>query len=127
MMAESPKAVESDGAASESLDARARPISDVDRAVVHGRARRVLFGSLADLMTAIWDSEINYEEWLRRGVSVEFATGPGLGPEVLEVLHQSWHSWRKRYRRRRTIAGLLLSMIVVLAAFVLILTLQHQL
>lgn len=99
-----------------------RDLNDLDEAVCKGRVRRVVFPHWADLLIAIWNEEIAYETWLAAaGVQVDFGVSPGPAPQAYaQALSQSWADWRRLQRRRQAVAGVLLSAIALVTAFVLV-------
>jgi hypothetical protein len=98
-----------------------RDLNDVDRAVREGRVRCVVFPGLSDVLEGLWNEEIAADAWLAIGVRIEVAAAPasdavaGL-PEVFAI----WQRWRRARRRRQAVAGVVLSLVVLAAAFVLV-------
>ena len=94
-----------------------RDLDDLDRAVRDGRVRRVIFPRLADMLEGLWNEEIDAAAWLAAGVQIDLADCPaGACPPTLL---KSWQRWRTARRGRRAIAGLVLSVIALAAAFTL--------
>jgi hypothetical protein len=95
-----------------------RDVDDVDRAVRSGAMRRVIFPGTRNLFDAIWDEEISFEQWLKAGASVDFVEKPaGDAAACVAAMFTSWQHWRRVHRRRQTIAGVVLSMVAIAAAF----------
>lgn len=99
-----------------------RDVDEVDQAVCAGRVRQVVFPNMSGLFDAIWDEDIRFDRWLSAGVDVLFVDLPPANATATAVF-TSWRTWSQRYRRRRTIAGAVLSIIALVAGFVLSLTL----
>jgi hypothetical protein len=91
-------------------------LHDLDRAVRQGRIRHVIFAGLPDLLQAIWEEEILFEEW-PADVQIDFVDPPGDAP--LRAVAASWSAWRQGHRRRQAWAGLVLSVIVLALSFAL--------
>lgn len=103
-----------------------RDVDDVDEAVRKGEIRRVVFTDLGALLDAMWDEEIQFGEWLSAGVEVSFVDTPTEGPiapdtSIAAAVFESWRSWRGYQRRRRVVAGLILSVVALLAGLLLML------
>jgi hypothetical protein len=98
-----------------------RDLDEVDRAVREGRLRRVVFDSMDQLLAGLWSGEIDAEAWVSAGVQVELrATAVHDQCALLRALLASWSVNARRSRRRRVVAGVILSVIAVAAAFVLV-------
>lgn len=92
---------------------------DVDEAVRDGQVDRVVFTDLAALLDAIWDEEIQFDRWQSAGVVVSFVTPPE--PETTaSAVYESWRVWHRRQRRRRAIAGAVLTAVALAAGFLLV-------
>lgn len=89
----------------------------LDRAVIGGRVRRVLFTDPADLLRGVWDEEITLEQW-PADVSVEFPGSPD-DPTTLLRAAGAWRQWRRAHRRRQALAGAVLSALVLAVSFLL--------
>ena len=95
-------------------------LDDLDQAVREGRFQRVVFKDLAALLDGIWDGEITFENWLRAGVRLEFVESPdGASESTINAVFASWQRWNRRHRRRQVVAGVVISAIVLVTAFVL--------
>lgn len=89
-------------------------LHDLDRAVRRGRIDHVVFPAVPDLLAAIWDEEIIYDEW-PAGVRVDFVRPPD--DKTIPLVAKSWRIWRKSHQRRQAVAGAVLSMLVLILAF----------
>ena len=98
-----------------------RDVDDVDTTVRAGGVERVVFGGLREFLDAAWDDEIAPTAWHELGVRVEFAGPPGEDSNaIIAAVCQNWASWRRRHRQRQAVAGVLLSAVAIVAAFVII-------
>lgn len=99
-----------------------RDIDDVERAILASRVRRVVFASPQDLLTAAWNRTINPTHWSPPGVQIDFADSPPAAAnlDVRDAL-ACWQLWDRARRRRQAIAGVILSVVVLAAAFLLLL------
>jgi peptidoglycan/LPS O-acetylase OafA/YrhL len=93
-----------------------RDADQVDEAVRAGTVGRVVFPAWSDFLLVLWDDVLTPEAWPAAGVSVELVGGDGTAATVLA----EWQRWRRRQRRRRAWAGLVLSGLAVAAACVLL-------
>jgi hypothetical protein len=91
-------------------------MDDVDEAVTEGRFRRVIFPDLPTLFDAIWDQEMQFDQWLSAGTTVSFVDGPN-GEATAVVVFESWREWNQRRRRRQIVAGVILSVVAIVAGF----------
>lgn len=97
-----------------------RDLDEVDRAVREGRLQQVVFDSLDQLLAGLWNGEIDAHAWLSAGVQIEFTAPATLDPPSLSrVLLANWQAGARRQRRRRVVAGVVLSLIAMAAAFFL--------
>jgi len=96
-------------------------VDDIDEAVRAGRVGHVVFSDLTGLLDAIWDEDIQFDRWLSAGVAVSFADSAGAGSDTATAaaVYESWGKWQRRQKRRRLVAGAILSAIVLVAGFVL--------
>jgi len=98
-----------------------RDLDEVDREVREGRVQRAMFSRWRDLLESIWNGEVNYDRWLSAGVGVEFIESPGESAAAcLALVSRCWNDYARTRRRRNAIAGAILSLIALLAAFVVI-------
>lgn len=94
---------------------------DVERAIVAGRVRRVIWPDLAAWLTALWGGQIVASRWSQAGVTLEFAEMAGpLDTSFVRALATAWDAWHARHHRRRAVAGLILSVVALAAAFVVL-------
>lgn len=99
-----------------------RAVDDVDRAVRDGHVREVVFARRADLLDAVWSRRIAFDQWRAAGVRVQLADQPEQGAiESLIPVIDSWYRWQRSQRRRQWLAGVLLSLAALVAAFCLLL------
>ncbi|MBI4578569.1 MAG: hypothetical protein HY718_02640 [Planctomycetes bacterium] len=100
-----------------------RDLDDVDGEVIAGRTRHVVFVSWRDLLEGIWYGEVAYGRWLAAGTRVDFVDSPGNdASECLATVSRAWDGYQRTRRRRQCVAGLVLSVIAVIAAFVVVRT-----
>lgn len=96
---------------------------ELNDALCVGRFDRVVFADLADLMEAVWKGEAQLERWAAAGVRIEVACPPTQEPDawrnVIDATYDSLCRWRKRERRRQSIAAAILSAIALIAMGVL--------
>jgi len=92
---------------------------DLDRAVRRQKVSRVVCISSSDLFEGVWNDEIVLHEWFERGVELEFVLDKGAAATCSEI-YRSWRAFHERTRRRRAVAGAMLSVVAIVAAFVLI-------
>ncbi|MCK4340701.1 MAG: hypothetical protein KAY37_03125 [Phycisphaerae bacterium] len=99
-----------------------RDVDEVDQAVCTGRVRRVVFPTETQLLEALWNNEIAFEHWLASDLRLEFVKmcEPTSAAHV-EAVFESWRRWQRRHRRRQFVAGIILSIVAIVAAFVLLL------
>ena len=98
-----------------------RELDEVDKAVRAGRVRQVVFARLDDVLEGMWDEDISLEHWLAAGVRIELVESPEPAAHThVQVVFESWQRWRHRHRRRRLVAGVVLSIVAMAAAFVLL-------
>ena len=95
-----------------------RDLDDVDAEASAGRATTVVLICWQQLLDGIWNGEVDYPRWLAAGTQVLFVDSPGDDAAAcLATLSQAWDRYRATQRRRSAAAGLVLSIIVILAAF----------
>ncbi len=94
-----------------------RDVNDLERAIDAGRIATIIFPTAADFLSLLWSEEIDLACWRRAGLRIEFASerGPADHAWAAEILGR-WEAHLTRLRRRRTIAGLILSAIAIAAA-----------
>lgn len=98
-----------------------RDLDDVDADATAGRLGTVVFVSWQDLLEGIWTGEVNYGRWLAAGAKVRFVDSPrDDAAACLATLSQAWDRYDQKRRKRNAIAGLVMSFIVIAAAFILI-------
>jgi len=98
-----------------------RDVDLVDRDVREGRVREIIVGHCSILLEGIWNGAVSFGEWRRAGVRLEFLESPGEDTAtVLATVADAWVRYSQDRRRRQLIAGLLLSLIAALAAFVIV-------
>ncbi len=100
-------------------------LHDLDRAVLNGQIRHVVFRSLPDLLHAIWEEEIAFEEWPTADLHIDFLEPPD-DEDMLRLVSQTWETWRKSHRRRQALAGTVVSFIVLALSFILCLVLNRM-
>lgn len=105
-----------------------KDVDDVDEKARAGEVRTVGFESLAALMQAVWDEVIRLDRWFEAGVEIWFVEPPAdadaIPLETVRQVHDSWRAWRARQRRRQTIAGVILSAIVLVGGFLLVMAMS---
>ncbi|MFO0973328.1 MAG: hypothetical protein U1A27_07815 [Phycisphaerae bacterium] len=97
---------------------RADEMDDLDQAVRAGTVRRVALPDLEVMLGAIWDGDVAWAEWRRRGVELELpGTSADGAAATLDSVAAAWRTWSAARRRWNTIAGVLLSLVALAAAF----------
>ncbi len=98
-----------------------RDVDEVDALVAAGAVRTVCFATAADLLRVLWDERAAVAEWAAQGTQIVVVRGDGVASAVtIDELGHTWAQWRQQRRRQRTVAGLVLSLLVLAAAFVLV-------
>lgn len=95
-----------------------RDVDELDRVAASDKLV-VLFPTQADFLSALWEGRVSAETWSR--VSVRFAS-PAAVPdaELARATIDAWRAWSIRQRRRRVVAGTILSLIALAAAATLV-------
>ena len=97
-----------------------RDLDLVDGDVRDGRVSVVIFGQCADLLAGIWNGQVSFAAWRDSDVRVEFVESPGQDTAALLVtVARAWTRYSRVQRRRRLIAGVILSLLAVVAVFAL--------
>ena len=97
-----------------------RDLDAVDAAVRDDHVRCVVFADVNDLLEEVWEGEIEIDRWLAGGVRVEFADELLADTSAhVETIVQCWRRWQGARRRRRVVAGAVLSVIALAVAFAL--------
>lgn len=102
---------------------RVDQLDDLDAAVREGQVQRVRFERTADLYHGIWEGDVDLAAWLSRGTKIDFESG---GSNDLREIYESWRRWDVARRRRRALAGAVLSAITLAACYVLYATLSGR-
>lgn len=98
-----------------------RDLDDVDQSVRAGHVGRVIFPTLAGFLNALWSGSLSAAAWRACGTQVELAAGDESWTAAqLASLLECWDQSQQRQRRSRAVAGLLLSVLVIAAAFILL-------
>jgi hypothetical protein len=109
-----------------------RDADDLNQAAIRGEFETVWFGRADDLWTALFDGDIDVAQWRQAGVTIELAdwyrhndagqhratdADPQYAArEAVFTAGRLWSTWRAQKSRRKAIANLILSIIVVAAA-----------
>ena len=94
-----------------------RDLDDLGRAIRAGQVDRVEFPTEVMLLASLWDGVLTAEDL--RVVKVELAPpagGAGVAVSLAGLL-TAWEAWSRRRRRQRTVAGLILSLVALAAAW----------
>jgi hypothetical protein len=97
-----------------------RDVDELDAAVRAGTVQTVVFAHLADMLRAGWDDRLTPQAWRAAGVAVLFADAAEPAPADPLSLLDAWSAWRKRQRRRQAVAGVILSVAALAAAFLVV-------
>jgi hypothetical protein len=100
-------------------DARWLGPRDIDEAEAVLRcddAARVVMPGLDTLVVALWSDRVDVAVWRAAHARVTFLADSA-AVEFLPLLLDSWHAWRQRRRRARAVAGFILSLLAIAAAF----------
>lgn len=92
---------------------------NVDAAVTAGAVTHVVFADLPVYLHVLWDGRVDPGAWQRAGVQIDFAESPAPA-DLVRQLPEAWQRWRVAARRRAIVAGVLLSIIAIAAAFTLV-------
>ena len=95
-------------------------VDDLNENVIEGRVRYVVFETYERALSSIWDGDIAYTEWVKRGVELHFVRPAPIDPAAaLGAMDRSWKSWNSHRLRRNAIAGLWFSIVALIVAFLL--------
>ena len=98
-----------------------RDVDEVDAALRAGTVRRIIFPHLSAFLEALWNEPLTLDVWLTPETRVELAESSGPDdPARLRALVAAWQQTSRRQRRARAIAGLVLSVVALAAAFTLL-------
>ena len=100
---------------------------ELQEAVTSGEVTAVLFADVATMMEGMFDDRLRLHEWAARGVRIELLDTPSVGASLviaegavdartLLAIEAAWRAWFVSRRRRRAIAGAVLSVLAILAA-----------
>lgn len=90
------------------------------KAIDEGNVRCVILPDIASLLTALWDQQIPPALWLERGIRIRFASSDSDDQHARKAI-EAWRSWDRRHQRRQVVAGVILSIVVLLGGFLLLL------
>lgn len=95
-------------------------LDDLNGAVAEGRYSSVIFSSESVAVRGIWDGDIDLARWRERNVAIHFVVPALDGAEQqLELMADEWRGWNAARRRRNAIAGGILSVFLLAAAFLI--------
>jgi hypothetical protein len=98
-----------------------RDIDDVDMLIRRGTTDHVILHSWQTLLVGLWDQRIAFDQWTRAGVRVEtLEPTPGDTGSLTTHVLATWSAWQQRRQRRQIIAGSLLSILALAAAFTIL-------
>ncbi len=102
-----------------------RDINDVERGIASGAIQHVVFATPTQLLELLWSAELDPDCWRRPELQIEFASAadPAAREGLPASLLAAWQQHRRRQRHARIVAGLILSILAIGAAFVLLLAL----
>jgi hypothetical protein len=81
----------------------------------------VVFVRAADLLEGIFNNEIKYSDWVTAGVPVSFIeSADGDIARCMANVGEAWDRHQVARRRRQTVAGIILGIIAIAAAFVVV-------
>jgi len=96
-------------------------VDDLVRALRGGGTWRTIWPNAATWLEALWDGRGPAACWVHSAVTVEFVEdGTMMTPAAVPALAEAWSAWRRRQRRRQAVAGVLLSLLALAAAFLLL-------
>ncbi len=102
----------------------AKDDDELNQLASDGRFDVLVYERIDLLLTAIWKGDVDWPEWMRRGVRVEFASTVDDSPHDLKAdiarVVESYSTWRCAERRRQIVACLLLSVAGLVALVVLL-------
>lgn len=99
-----------------------KDVDDVDDAVRDGRVKRVVFPDPGDLFMAIWEGEICFDTWMSNEIEVSFCAEPADQAETVKRIYRGWSACSARRQKRQARAGAILSVVVLVAAVIVIAT-----
>lgn len=95
-------------------------LDDLNGAVAEGRYSSVVFPSEGVAIRGIWDGDIDLPRWRERNVAIHFVVpAPDGAAQQLELMADEWRAWNAARRRRNAIAGAILSVFLLAAAFLI--------
>jgi hypothetical protein len=95
-------------------------LDDLNGAVVEGRYSSVVFPSESVAIRGIWEGDIDFPRWRERNVAIHFvARAPAGAEQQLGLMADEWGAWNAVRRRRNAIAGSILSVFLLAAAFLI--------
>ncbi len=93
-----------------------RDIDEAEAALRSDDTATVLMPGLETLLTALWSDRLDVTVWRAAHTRITIVTQPDAA-RCLPQLLDSWHTWRQSRRRARAVAGLILSLLAIAAAF----------
>lgn len=94
-------------------------LDDADRDVIAGRLHTVVFLRWQDLLEGIFNGEVSFGRWQDTKVDLRFVEPAGTDDLArLAAVSQAWTAHQRQRRRRRTVSGIILSLIALAAAFI---------
>jgi hypothetical protein len=98
-----------------------RDVDHLEQAVRAGTVQRIVFPETADFLGLLWDDLLTPGTWQAPGLCIEFARAEdALTPAQIADVLTAWEAWHRARRRRRAIAGLILSVLAIAAAWILL-------
>ena len=97
-------------------------VDDLAREVEAGRIDRVVFLDPQTALEGVWNEQTDLLGWISKyGVRIDCAVdSESAETGRLQTVVATWQVWRGRRKRQNAVAGILLSLIAVGAAFVLL-------
>ncbi len=95
-------------------------LDDLNSAIAEGRYSAVVFPAIGVAIRGIWDGDINFPQWRARSVAIHFVTpAPATADQYLALMAEEWREWNGTRHQRNAIAGAILSVFLLAAAFLI--------
>ncbi len=94
-------------------------VDDLDKAVRTGRTRRVMVERAEDILAGIWDEQLHLDRWPAGGAEIESLDGVSFAADgLLGRVTRHWARWNAARRRHNAAMAAAVSVLVLLAVYV---------